>query len=88
MSLVLRSANYLCTQSGVPNDLIVEANVNFPVGSTAGCMTGSFNDRTYGFDPYNRGLIPLPVAKPGIHGDSLIPPGTKDRQPCVSPGIL
>ena len=25
--------------------------------------------------------------KPGIHGDSLIPPGTKDRQPCVSPMI-
>ena len=25
--------------------------------------------------------------QPGIHGDSLIPPGTKDRQPCVSPMI-
>jgi len=40
MSLVLSPANSIWSQAGLHNDQPIEANVNFPVGSTAGCSKG------------------------------------------------
>ena len=47
----------LCTQSGVPNDLIVEANVNFPVGLTAGCSKSKGVAEAYGCGIMRVGII-------------------------------
>ncbi len=74
-----------CTQLGVLNDLIRERNCKPPVGSTAGIVEAYLR---IGHESERKKPVAFLNYEPGIHGEPFkIPPGTRNRQPCVSPKL-